>query len=552
MAVLVAPLALLAQPLTAQAEVDIYTTPGTHHVNGREWRTTCEPYSQTKRCRTEIKATTITFTGGRYVSTQGWVFNNLTYAASSRALWERNPLGANGVVGGAVTWTGDDGRQWRTECDTALTGRHGCRSFARADVIERTDTGYRRVNKWVFNNMVRFTIPPAGPVVHPKAPPMTTAPAFLEGRRHFRLATVVTLPNNPGGQAKGTARVANIELDPGGKLGTFRERYWNYTFDDAVEKDYGRFRTPIPNQPTGCISSDKDRRDRVLLGLPPLREGTCDVRTARTFLQSPTVRTGTYEAITGAGGNRIKLYWDGSGTTETYLDTTEPDATHSELRLVGQNRAGAVEAIGFMFGSTRAPGAGRSLAPQADANVTWVSPRSVDADEVDQSPFPTDAGGEGNTLWVQTVGSPELVPVGQGFHLREYIATGAGCIVTPPESRGRSHPDGWHAYMCPLPDDGRMVWHHMVAWHVAEGHELCTEWKPGTPVDEHVARCMDESYRTADYAMPARPGGHVYEALQIIDDTDAVVGMLGLETSLYSHKVSSYSQLGVFVAVAPR
>lgn len=49
------------------AAVDVYTTPGTHHVNGRDWRTTCEPYSRTKRCTTLIRATQVTRSNGRYV-----------------------------------------------------------------------------------------------------------------------------------------------------------------------------------------------------------------------------------------------------------------------------------------------------------------------------------------------------------------------------------------------------------------------------------------------------------------------------------------------------
>ena len=90
----------VATPQQAAADVDVYTTPGTHVVNGREWRTTCEPYSQTQRCRTEIKATVVPYSGGKFVQTTGWAFNNLTYAASPRMLWEGNPLGGNGVVGG--------------------------------------------------------------------------------------------------------------------------------------------------------------------------------------------------------------------------------------------------------------------------------------------------------------------------------------------------------------------------------------------------------------------------------------------------------------------
>src|SRR5690606_31737254 len=125
----------VATPQQATADVDVYTTPGTNVVNGREWRTSCEPYSQTKRCRTEIKATVVSHTGGKFVQTTGWAFNNLTYAASPRMLWEGNPLGGNGVVGGKVEFTGTDGRTWRTECDTAATGRFGCRSYIQASVI---------------------------------------------------------------------------------------------------------------------------------------------------------------------------------------------------------------------------------------------------------------------------------------------------------------------------------------------------------------------------------------------------------------------------------
>lgn len=162
-ALVLLPLAVAPQP--AAAEEDLYTTDGTHLVNGREWRTHCEPYSSTRRCWTEIKATTIKYVDGRYQSTTDWTFNNLTYAASPRSLWRRNPLGADGAVRGTAQWTGDDGRQWRTECDTAKTGGNGCRSYTFSSVIEafrtpRGATAYRSVRKWVFNSIVRFTPAP--------------------------------------------------------------------------------------------------------------------------------------------------------------------------------------------------------------------------------------------------------------------------------------------------------------------------------------------------------------------------------------------------------
>ncbi|TRY20214.1 family 10 glycosylhydrolase [Tessaracoccus rhinocerotis] len=135
---------------------DLYVIPGYHQVNGREWRTDCEAYSQTRRCTTEIKATTVTFDGRRYVKRFDWVFNNLTYLPlMTRAQWGTNPLARTGEFTSS-------GRPWRTECDTPATGRGGCRSYVltygmvhsarNADGTWR----YYRANAWVFNNMVRF------------------------------------------------------------------------------------------------------------------------------------------------------------------------------------------------------------------------------------------------------------------------------------------------------------------------------------------------------------------------------------------------------------
>ncbi len=134
----------------------LYTTEGQHTVSGRAWRTTCEPYSQTRRCRTEIWATTVKRNGGGFDRREGWAFNNLTYVASPRALWAGNPLGTNSQ------WTAKDGRRWRTECDTAKTGKNGCRSYTWTTTMSaaaKSSGGYRFTtkNEWVFNNMVRFS-----------------------------------------------------------------------------------------------------------------------------------------------------------------------------------------------------------------------------------------------------------------------------------------------------------------------------------------------------------------------------------------------------------
>ncbi len=147
--------ALLMSGLTtpvASAAIDVYTTPGEHTLNGRQWRTWCERYSQTARCRTEIWATTVTFSGGTYRSQNGWTFNNLTYVSAPPSLWKGNPLATPGEHMIA-------GRKWQTECRTARTG-NGCRAYVWADVVvaARTNSGWRysMQRKLVFNNIVQF------------------------------------------------------------------------------------------------------------------------------------------------------------------------------------------------------------------------------------------------------------------------------------------------------------------------------------------------------------------------------------------------------------
>lgn len=127
----------------------VYTTPGEHLVNGRKWRTVCEPYSQTQRCRTEIWATQISERGGRFVSTTGWVFNNLTYLASPRSLWAGNPLASNQHFEAG-------GRRWNSVCDVPAVGRNACRVHIESTTIHRSGNGYYKKTDWVFNNVIHF------------------------------------------------------------------------------------------------------------------------------------------------------------------------------------------------------------------------------------------------------------------------------------------------------------------------------------------------------------------------------------------------------------
>lgn len=135
---------------------DVYSTPGQHTLNGRQWRTSCEKYSATTRCRTDIQATVIKqAANGSFYASNGWTFNNLTYQPSARAIWKGNPLATPGthVV---------NGRKWFTECDNAKTGRNGCRSYTETSYISNVakpgqPARYAWTKGMVFNNIVRFT-----------------------------------------------------------------------------------------------------------------------------------------------------------------------------------------------------------------------------------------------------------------------------------------------------------------------------------------------------------------------------------------------------------
>lgn len=136
--------------------LDVYTTPGRHSHNLREWNTTCEPYSQTRRCRTDIIASTVKKQAdGSYRLINGWTFNNITYLPSPATMWRSNPLAHPGE------WTASDGRRWKTECfATALP--HVCRSFTWSHYVV-AETGhqghtylYVPAEGWVFNNQVHL------------------------------------------------------------------------------------------------------------------------------------------------------------------------------------------------------------------------------------------------------------------------------------------------------------------------------------------------------------------------------------------------------------
>lgn len=170
-ALFVAAAGFIAAP-TAHANTDVYSTPGVQLVNGRYWNTTCSHYSTTVvRCTTDIFGTKVFTENGRWYKQNTWVFNNLSYLPSPREQWAGNPLATTG------SWTSNDGRKWRSECDTAATGRGACRNYIVADVASETGGVVKTQTIEVFNSMVRFSTSTVAPVTTiPAAAPSITPP----------------------------------------------------------------------------------------------------------------------------------------------------------------------------------------------------------------------------------------------------------------------------------------------------------------------------------------------------------------------------------------
>lgn len=106
------------------------------------------------RCRTDIWSTQVKVVDGRHTRITGWNFNNLSYLPQlTRAQWGTNPLANTGSFTSA-------GYRWRTECDTANTGRGGCRSYIWTQVVVPSQGAagwtYSTRWEWVFNNQVAF------------------------------------------------------------------------------------------------------------------------------------------------------------------------------------------------------------------------------------------------------------------------------------------------------------------------------------------------------------------------------------------------------------
>lgn len=157
----------------ADAATDVYATPGVHLVNGRYWQSTCANYSPSVvRCTTNIYATQVVREGNAWFKQNTWVFNNLSYLPSPRAMWNGNPLGVTG------SWTTTDGRKWRSECDTPATGRGACRNYLVATVASEKGGVVTQQSMEIFNSVVRFSSGSVLPVnkIPASAPPRTDAP----------------------------------------------------------------------------------------------------------------------------------------------------------------------------------------------------------------------------------------------------------------------------------------------------------------------------------------------------------------------------------------
>ncbi|RMB61927.1 M15 family metallopeptidase [Tessaracoccus antarcticus] len=213
--------------------------------SGRQWREKCDTYSSTVvRCRTEIRATVASWNGRRFVTTTGWAFNNLLYKPSPRAQWVGNPLATPGEHT-------IDGRRWKTECETAWTGRNGCRSMILADVVDGSGGRYRYVSTWVFNSAVQFLPSSSTPPTTPPIPDPGPAPDPTPGAT-LAIATVGHKELPTGGLYRYFAPIRVTGRVTGSVAGTevsltltdYSAKVWGTT--SARTDSAGRFTASLP------------------------------------------------------------------------------------------------------------------------------------------------------------------------------------------------------------------------------------------------------------------------------------------------------------------
>jgi spore germination protein YaaH len=134
----------------------VYTAAGYHTINGRQWHTTCERFgSASTRCWVFIYATQTVHTAAGYVTSNGWVFNNLTYTGPAPA-WNGSRLARPGSFTSG-------GSNWRVTCTPNVSaGARVCIDSIWSSAISRTSNGaggytYSTTPKWVFNDVVKLS-----------------------------------------------------------------------------------------------------------------------------------------------------------------------------------------------------------------------------------------------------------------------------------------------------------------------------------------------------------------------------------------------------------
>lgn len=149
-----------ADPPVVDPMYTVYTTAGKHTVEGRTWRTTCKAGSPSQRCRTEVWGSGNAMPSARLTSKESWVFHTETYLPADRAAWKDNPLGGNGETGYSKEWKKGK-QQFKTECDTATSGKNACRTYVKANPLKPVSDTRRLVvdnvpTDWVLHSIVLF------------------------------------------------------------------------------------------------------------------------------------------------------------------------------------------------------------------------------------------------------------------------------------------------------------------------------------------------------------------------------------------------------------
>lgn len=300
------------------------------------------------------------------------------------------------------------------------------------------------------------------------APSSAQAAGLPGGKSQFVLSFMGYRTQGAKDPSSAFNRVSEITFNTNG---TLTERYWSWNAQMA----------PVVNSA---------KANRVQVGTTTGCSKACGVFAPVSFDKAGSTRTGTWRQDSISGKAYAVIYWDATGTRETYeIKTIDPTLT--ELSLTSHTHSNVVRAVGRAYGSNYK---GAGVTPQSIGKVALNPPASMG-----DTNLHTKRWGAGTYM-------QQKQPIDMGNF--KPCSTASNCLVA-----GDRVGSTWLQYMHFQPGTRKVTWYNMIVH------------KDNTPTPTECIR-NDR-------------GGHQWAMLQVIDDSGKFRGLVGAEASLYGRADAS-------------